>query len=228
MIRWRDGQSPGLRSRIRNPTAQNRGARFQRAGFAQHVIHARPQAFLPIAGCIVRAQCNNRHAADRPHALTDQLCGREAIHRRHAQIHQDQIETLAGGPRHRLCPVFDPNRRTAQCGQIALRHRGVDRFVLHQQHVPANGRLFGRQDLRRLHGRRHDTHRHRKRFIQRGAAHGFQDNGAGIHALAESLRFGLHRGGDENIRPQRLLRRVAARIDDHDGIAARIARRTVP
>ena len=75
-----------------------------------------------------------------PRALAYQRRRREAVHGRHAQVHQDQIEALRGIACDRLGTVLDPYGRTSQRREITLRDGRVDRLVLHQQHVAADGR----------------------------------------------------------------------------------------
>ena len=107
------------------------------------------QTGFSVARGIVRGECDDRYAPRCALALPNQGGSRKAVHGRHAQIHQNQIEALGGAARNRLRAGLDPDGGAPQLGQIALRDRRVDGFILHQQHMAADVGC-GRRRTRRL------------------------------------------------------------------------------
>ena len=84
----------------------------------------------------VRGQGDNRNTVTvfRCFRLPNDAGGREAIHLRHAAVHQDDVMRMPGGGADRLGAVFDRLNPGSQSGQRLDGDLAIDRAVVGDQH----------------------------------------------------------------------------------------------
>ncbi len=129
---------------LREPFPKQPTAFLQRVRLGQNVVHVGAQTLVAINSSVVRSQRDDRRALALAPPLTDQFCRRESVHVRHVQIHENQVEVLAGAARDGLVAALHPHAGATERCEIALGDSRIDRLVLHQQHVALEHRRVRR------------------------------------------------------------------------------------
>src|SRR5689334_20728974 len=81
-VRWRLGRGR-RRGRVvdsREPATQEPRAFVERVGLAENVVHAGPEALVPIVDGVVRSERDDGHAPPLAFALAYEARGDEAVH----------------------------------------------------------------------------------------------------------------------------------------------------